>query len=852
MSARPDLHPTDQTLHAYGLGKLDDPTAESVNKHLESCPTCRRRVAELTSDSFLGRLRDAQARPESHAPLISSTAGRSLLDGGGASPQPPPASTLPPGLADHADYEVIRELGRGGMGVVYLAQNRLMGRLEVFKVVSSHLVDRSGVLDRFLAEIRNAAKLHHPNVVTAYSALRVGESLVLAMEYVDGLDLARLVKSYGVLPVANACNYVHQAALGLQHAHEHGMVHRDIKPGNLMLARQGSRALIKVLDFGLAKVKSEGPTDRTLTHEGQMLGTPDFIAPEQIVNARKADIRADIYSLGCTFYYLLTGGPPFHGDSLYEILQAHHSMEATPLNLARPEVPMELAVVVGKMMAKEPERRFQEPKQVAQALMPFFKKGATGSVGSKPEISQAGQTNAGRPVSVPIQPATDAGRAAVRAEKAAEPIPAETPWKSLIEFREEERPIHSAPAIDPEQRPLWKKWAIALAASLFGLIALGVIIITTRDKKGREISKTILPEGSKFVLEDSPQRAESNPSETGRADAAGSSPVPAAGEAKSPPVGKSTASSTDPLQPGTSWRGTSTARVGSWSNDVDRPRALWLTIKARAGSQFKAVVDSPRGSHDAEGTFKDGVIDWKVAKEDSSWVGKLDGNELVGGFNGTNRGTRDEGIFSGEFQLALADGLPPTVSPARIPPAGPVRGARYIKGGHWTVEGDQLIKEGLGDGFVDFGSTDWTDYDLTYEARKSDGPEGFGCGFRDGGDGKSWTLHIGGLGNKHYLHQWSYATRQVKLIQSSPGTIQPLEWHRIKVSLRGQHIRIELDDHLLVSHTEDFNQRGAVNLRFYDSAGRFRNIKVTAPDGTVLWEGPPDLSDFREDRNVPF
>ena len=200
------------------------------------------------------------------------------------------------------------------MGTVYLAQNRLMGRNEVLKVVSSHMINRRGVLDRFLVEIRNAARLHHTNIVTAYSASRMGESIVFAMEYVEGLDLSKLVKAKGPLPVANACNYVHQACLGLQHAHEQGMVHRDIKPSNLMLARQGNRAVIKVLDFGLAKIQSEGPVDGGLTHEGQMLGTPDYIAPEQIRDARGADIRADIYSLGCTLYYLLTGGPPFHGD----------------------------------------------------------------------------------------------------------------------------------------------------------------------------------------------------------------------------------------------------------------------------------------------------------------------------------------------------------------------------------------------------------------------------------------------------------------------------------------------------------------------------------------------------------
>ena len=286
MNAQPALHPTDQTLHDYGLGRLDEESAGSVVAHLEGCPDCRRRITELSSGGSSGRPHDARPRPDS----------------------------LPPALADHPDYEVLRELGRGGMGVVYLARNTLMGRLEVLKVVGGHLISRPEVLDRFLREIRSAARLHHPNIVAAYSAIRLGESLVLAMEYVEGLDLAKLVKATGPLPVAHACYFVHQAALGLQHAHEHGMVHRDIKPANLMLAREGNKAVVKVLDFGLAKVTSEGRVDGGLTREGQMLGTPDYIAPEQIRDAQSADIRADIYSLGCTFYYLLTGGPPFYGQ----------------------------------------------------------------------------------------------------------------------------------------------------------------------------------------------------------------------------------------------------------------------------------------------------------------------------------------------------------------------------------------------------------------------------------------------------------------------------------------------------------------------------------------------------------
>ena len=318
------------------------------------------------------------------------------------------------------------------------------------------MINRRGVLDRFLGEIRNAARLHHPNIVTAYSALRLGESLVLAMEYVEGLDLARLVKAHGPLPVAHACNYVHQAALGLQHAHEHGMVHRDIKPSNLMLAREGNRAVIKVLDFGLAKVKSEGPMDGTLTHEGQMLGTPDYIAPEQISDARRADIRADIYSLGCTLYYLLTGGPPFQGTSLYDILQAHHSMDAKPLNLVRPEVPVELAALVAKMMAKEPERRFQTPKEVAQALTPFFKKGPPGSeVRSRWSLRRIRRTPVGRsPLHLNRHLAPEKWHSC--AEKAAEPGASKPEWESLIDIRTEENSIGPAPAIDPARRRAWQ------------------------------------------------------------------------------------------------------------------------------------------------------------------------------------------------------------------------------------------------------------------------------------------------------------------------------------------------------------------------------------------------------------
>ncbi len=217
---------------------------------------------------------------ESHAPASDATSPPAL---GGTVPQAGPsraaldsgAAVLVPG------YEVLGELGRGGMGVVYLAKNVLMDRREVLKVVNKALLDRPGVMERFLREIRAAAMLNHTNVVKAYSAVQVGESVIFAMEYVDGEDLAKLVQRQGPLPIPHACHYVSQAALGLQHAHEHKMVHRDVKPHNLILSRQPKKHIVKVLDFGLAKAKREGEAVMDLTGAGAMMGTPAFMAPEQ-------------------------------------------------------------------------------------------------------------------------------------------------------------------------------------------------------------------------------------------------------------------------------------------------------------------------------------------------------------------------------------------------------------------------------------------------------------------------------------------------------------------------------------------------------------------------------------------
>jgi formylglycine-generating enzyme required for sulfatase activity/serine/threonine protein kinase len=379
MTATPVNHPPADTLEALGLGQLDDATAAQVLRHLEECPACRRAVAALPGDSFLDKPRDAHGRSGTPAPAgpLSGVA-RSLYATRWPEGPTPAIPNLPPELLGHPQYEVLRELGRGGMGVVYLARHKRLDRHEVLKVMSQELSAHPGSRARFEREMQAAARLSHTNVVTAYGTPEAGGLLVFAMEFVEGLDLATLVteeRSGRPLSVQDACRYASQVALGLQHAFEKGLVHRDIKPSNLILSRQGNRHVVKITDFGLAKARREGEASTELTGTGVMLGTPDYLAPEQAQDAARADIRADLYSLGCTLYYLLAGRPPFQAKSVFGLMQAHQSQDATPLDEVRPEVPAGLAAVVAKLLAKDPGQRYQTPAEVVQALSPFVRPG---------------------------------------------------------------------------------------------------------------------------------------------------------------------------------------------------------------------------------------------------------------------------------------------------------------------------------------------------------------------------------------------------------------------------------------------------------------------------------------------
>jgi uncharacterized protein (TIGR03067 family) len=324
------------------------------------------------------------------SPASSSSATRSFDPAAAPTlPRAEAAPEVPPSLVAHPRYRIIELLGTGGMGAVYKAEHQLMERTVALKVINPSLVNSPAMVERFRREVKAAAKLAHPNIVTAHDAEQAGTSHFLVMEYVEGTNLARLVAENGPLPVAQACDYIRQAAQALQHAFEKGMVHRDIKPHNLMLTPKGQ---VKVLDFGLARFALETsppllsvPADQvtvpavapgatpsdSLTQTGSVVGTPDYIAPEQVRDAHTADIRADVYSLGCTLYDLLTGQAPFAAGTAIEKVMAHMERAPKPLTELRTDVPPELARVVDRMMAKDPAQRYQTPAEAAEALAPF-------------------------------------------------------------------------------------------------------------------------------------------------------------------------------------------------------------------------------------------------------------------------------------------------------------------------------------------------------------------------------------------------------------------------------------------------------------------------------------------------
>ncbi|MBX3432677.1 MAG: protein kinase [Pirellulales bacterium] len=261
-------------------------------------------------------------------------------------------------------YKLLRHLGKGGMSQVYLAEHMLMKRKVAIKVLPQNRVEDSSYLERFRIEARAAAKLDDPNIVRAYDIDHHDKTHYLVMEYVEGRDLHILVREVGPLDYVMAADYIAQAARGLAHAHDMGLVHRDIKPANCLV---DNHHVVKILDMGLARLVDD-EASLTMENNENVLGTADYLAPEQALNSHKADHRADIYSLGCTLYFLLTGHPPFPDGTISERLLKHQVEKAPSIFNDRPDAPPGLVNICNRMMAKKAEDRYQTASEVSERL----------------------------------------------------------------------------------------------------------------------------------------------------------------------------------------------------------------------------------------------------------------------------------------------------------------------------------------------------------------------------------------------------------------------------------------------------------------------------------------------------
>ncbi len=261
-------------------------------------------------------------------------------------------------------YKLLQPLGAGGMSVVYLAQHQLLGQRRAIKVLPKSKVSDSSYLQRFYREAQAAARLNHPNIVRTFDIDHQADQHYMVMEFIEGEDLASIVKREGALPYPVAVDYLQQATRALQHAHAAGMVHRDVKPGNLLRTPQGQ---IKLLDLGLAKFSDQG-SDLTLTHDETLMGTADFLSPEQALHSHLVDHRADLYSLGATFYFFIAGHPPFPEGTVAQRLIRHQSVEPPSLVSLQPACPPFLSELCQWMMKKQPSDRCPSCDDLLAAL----------------------------------------------------------------------------------------------------------------------------------------------------------------------------------------------------------------------------------------------------------------------------------------------------------------------------------------------------------------------------------------------------------------------------------------------------------------------------------------------------
>jgi serine/threonine-protein kinase len=376
-------------------------------------------------------------------------------------------------------YTLLRQRGKGGLGRVYKALHRTMNRIVAIKVLVPTLIKTDQARAMFQREVIAIGRLIHPNIVAAYDAKTSGERCYLVMEYIAGPDLDRLVRKQGPLRPPVACEVIRQAAMGLQHAFEQGMLHRDIKPANLLLQRSppGSACpwTVKLVDFGLARLQSNpnqstGVLGTILIRENTVLGTPDYLSPEQCRDLHQVDIRSDLYSLGCTFYYVLSGRVPFPGGTPLDKMVRQAGAEPEPVEQLRPGIPVAVAEIVRRLMAKNPDDRFQTPAELVRALAPLALVGS----GSTQEVAHD------------VKPAGDESNIEHEAvsPRAAAPTPAtgarlETPAVSVSSLAPEAKSADKAAPSgkgDEGRAP----YGLLIALGMFLIIILLAVLLSNR------------------------------------------------------------------------------------------------------------------------------------------------------------------------------------------------------------------------------------------------------------------------------------------------------------------------------------------------------------------------------------
>ncbi len=356
--------PDNETLHAFEAGLLSESELNRVSDHLTDCPDCIDKLSRMQADDHVIRgLRSASKDGRSSEDFLILERVKSRLgDSVRWTTTAEQVTRLGHEVKQLGPFEIIGPLGEGGMGNIYRVRHTHLGKVMALKVLSPKRMANAKARARFELEMKAIGQLDHPNIVGAHHAEVEGVPFI-AMELVEGIDLNRLVRSKGPMRIPDACQCVRQAALALQHAHEIGLVHRDVKPSNLMLTRHGD---VKLLDLGLAMVQGESNGEVIASNDRKpVVGTIDYMAPEQMSNCFALDIRADLYSLGCTLYHLLTGAPPERDSDGLPL------DEVPNIRDERSEVPEQLAVVITKLLAHQPENRFHSPSALMAALEPF-------------------------------------------------------------------------------------------------------------------------------------------------------------------------------------------------------------------------------------------------------------------------------------------------------------------------------------------------------------------------------------------------------------------------------------------------------------------------------------------------